>query len=145
MEEDGFSLGSTEAGAIVTEMDKIKMELAQAGADISVFGDALSSQQLEEMTGSAALANQLESVILPVTEENLSGCQETLAWASSLTASSPEMVKYMVENELPPTIENLYKAQYSVCGAPYAVPPAVPMDESLKSQVGQGAARLGSG
>ena len=25
MEEDGFSLGSTEAGAIVTEMDKIKM------------------------------------------------------------------------------------------------------------------------
>ena len=46
MEEDGFSLGSTEAGAIVTEMDKIKMELAQAGADISVFGDALSSQQL---------------------------------------------------------------------------------------------------
>ena len=147
MEEDGFSLGSTEAGAIVTEMDKIKMELAQAGADISVFGDALSSQQLEEMTGSAALANQLESAIqkadLPVTEENLSGCQETLAWASSLTASSPEMVKYMVENELPPTIENLYKAQYSVCGAPYAVPPAVPMDDSLKSQVGQVAAQAG--
>ena len=147
MEEDGFSLGSTEAGAIVTEMDKIKMELAQAGADISVFGDELSSQQLEEMAGSAVLAKQLESAIqkadLPVTEENLSGCQEALAWASSLAASSPEMVKYMVENELPPTIENLYKAQYSVCGAPYDAPPAVPMDESLKAQVGQVAAQAG--
>ena len=39
LEEDGFSLGGTEVDTIVTEMDKIKMELAQAGADISIFGD----------------------------------------------------------------------------------------------------------
>ncbi len=147
LEEDGFSLGGTEVDTIVTEMDKIKMELAQAGADISIFGDSLSSQQLEEMAGNTALANQLESAIkqadLPVTEENLSACQETLSQASNLTNCTPEAVKFMVEHELPPTVENLYKAQHSTSGIPHAAPPSVPMDDSLKAQVEQVIAQAG--
>lgn len=147
MEEDGFSLGGTEVGTIVTEMDKIKMELAKAGADISVFGDGLSSQQMEELAGSEAEVRQIEAAIrqadLPATEENLAECQKAQSQASSLTGITEEMVKYLVQNELPPTIENLYMAQHSTSLAPHASQPSVPMDGSLKEQVGEVIAQAG--
>ncbi len=147
MEEDGFSLGGTDVDTVVTEMDKIKMELAKAGADISVFGDGLSSQQMEELAGSEAMARQIEAAIrqadLPATEENLADCQEAMSQASSLTANTQEAVRYLVQNELPPTIENLYKAQHSTSAISHAAPPSVPMDEGLREQVEQVIAKAG--
>lgn len=117
MEEDGFSLNGTEVKTVVTEMDKIKMELAKAGVDISIFGDDLSMEQLTEMLGSTGMAYQMEQAItaadLPATEENISDCKETMKQAADLTECNEQTVKYMVENELPPTVENLYKAQHS--------------------------------
>lgn len=117
MDEDGSPLNSTEVKAVVTEMDKIKMQLAKAGVDISIFGDDLSMEQLAEMLGSAGMAYQMEQAItaadLPATEENISDCQETLKQAADLTECNEQTVKYMVENELSPTVENLYKAQHS--------------------------------
>ena len=75
MQEDGFSLDETTGNTIVTVTDKIKMQVAKGGGDISCFGDDLSKAQLEEMTGSAALARQLEQKLkeadLPDTEENV--------------------------------------------------------------------------
>ncbi len=118
MAEDGFPVNDTDVGTIVTEMDKIKMELAKAGVDISIFGDELSEGQLEEMAGSEALARQLGSAIekagLPATQENVSDCGKALEMAQSLTSCGKETVKYMLENELQPTVGNLYKAQHSV-------------------------------
>ena len=58
MDDDGFSLNDTEIEAVVTEMDKIKMELAKAGVDISVFGDTPDSEMLEEIRGCAAAARR---------------------------------------------------------------------------------------
>lgn len=117
MEEDGFSLNGTEVKTVVTEMDKIKMELAKAGVDISIFGDDLSMEQLTEMLGSTGMAYQMEQAMtaadLPATEENISDCEETMKQAADLTECNEQTVKYMVENELPPTVENLYKAQHS--------------------------------
>ena len=59
MEEDGFSLVDTKVETIVTETDKIKMQLAKAGVDISIFGDDLSKEQLEELAGNEAVAIQM--------------------------------------------------------------------------------------
>lgn len=116
MDEDGSPLNSTEVKTVVTEMDKIKMQLAKAGVDISIFGDDLSMDQLAEMLGSTGMAYQMEQTItaadLPATEENISDCQETLKQAADLTDCNEQTVKYMVENELSPTVENLYKAQH---------------------------------
>ena len=95
---EGYSLNDTDVETIVTVMDKIKMELAKGGMDISVFGDDLSMDQLEAMTGNAAQAKQMAA--------SLNDCQDG-------------DITYLVENELEPTIENLYRAQHSG-GSKYA-------------------------
>ncbi len=119
MEEEGFSLQQTDAKTIVTVTDKIKMELAKAGVDISYFGDDLSAEQLESLAGNAALAQELSSRIkelqadLPLTAENVEDCRRALEEAGELHNLSEGAVKYMLDNQLEPTIANLYKAQYS--------------------------------
>lgn len=117
MQEDGFCLDSTTANTIVTVTDKIKAELAKAGVDISCFGDDLDLAQLEEITGNTELAVQVAAELrkndLPLTEENIKDTAEALNLAASLQTPQEGAVKYMLDNHLPPTIENLYKAEYS--------------------------------
>lgn len=117
MQEEGFSLDETVGNTIVTVTDKIKMQVAKGGGDISCFGDDLSKAQLEEMAGSTALAQQLERKMreadLPVTEENLATCEQAYEQAATLQGLSDGGLKYMLDNQLEPTIENLYKAAHS--------------------------------
>lgn len=96
LNEDGFSLNDTKIETVVTETDKIKLELAKAGADIRAFGDGLSKEQIEAMTGSVVMANEL-------------------------TSPDGGAIKYMLDNELAPSVGNLYKAEYSGSAA-YAEP-----------------------
>lgn len=142
MEEDGVSVNSSNVDTVVTEMDKIKMELAKAGVDISIFGDDPSMEQMQEALGSAELAHQLEQALqqadLPATEENISDSEETLKQAADLTDCDERTVKYMVQNELPPTVEHLYKAQHSTGSAgTSARNQSVALDENLRNQVEQ--------
>lgn len=124
MQEEGFSLDDTVGNTIVTVTDKIKMQIAKAGGDISYFGDDLTMEQLEKMTGNKNLAQQLEQKLLeadlPVTEENLMACAQVYALAAALQPLGEGGMKYMLDNQLEPTIENLYKAVYSG-SANYAV------------------------
>lgn len=117
MQEEGFSLDETVGNTIVTVTDKIKMQVAKGGGDISCFGDDLNMAQLEEMTGSAALAQQLEQKLkeadLPATEENILACEQAYEQAATLNALSDGGLKYMLDNQLKPTIENFYKAAHS--------------------------------
>lgn len=117
MQEEGFSLDATASNTIVTVTDKIKAELAKAGKDISCFGDELSKEQLEAIAGSAALAAQLEYALhqadLPVNEENVTAVVDALQQADAMGTLTEGAKKYILENELEPTIENIYKAEYS--------------------------------
>ena len=140
MDEEGFPLNDTEVETVVTVTDKIKMELAKAGVDISVFGDTMDSRMLEEMTGSVAAARQIEAAIqdagLPATEENVTDIQDTLEQAADLTSCSDEAVKYLLDNELEPTVENLYKAQHS-SGVRPNQGTGIALDQGLKEQISQ--------
>ncbi len=148
MEEDGYSVNDSDVDTIITVTDKIKMELAKAGADISVFGDTPDAAKLEEMAGSAGEARQLEAAIesadLPVTEENITDCQDAMQQAADLAACSDEAVKYMLDNDLAPTIENLYMAQHST-GTAANQPEAaeIKVDDGLKDQIAQVIAQAG--
>lgn len=117
MQEEGFSLDETTSNTIVTETDKIKAQLAKAGVDISIFGDDLSMEQLEAIAGSTELAIQLAQTMqqadLPCTEENMKEAMEAIKLANMLEAPSDGAVKYLLDNGMEPTIENLYKAEYS--------------------------------
>ncbi len=118
-EQDGFSLTQTDMQTVVTAIDKIKIELAKAGVDVSYFGDRLSAEQLESFGGSAAIARQLAEKMnemqadLPLTAQNIDDCGKALQQAGELHTLSDGALKYMLDNQLEPTIANLYKAQYS--------------------------------
>lgn len=98
LEKDGFSLPDTDIHSIVTETDKIQMQLAKAGKDTSYFTGELTDEQIEEIAGSAALAAQYESA---------------LQQADALTSLSEGAIKYMLDNDLEPTIDHLYRAQFN--------------------------------
>lgn len=107
MEEDGFSLRDTDIHTVVTETDKIRMQLAKAGKDTSYFSGELTPEQIAEIAGSAALAAQYESA---------------LTQASAVGALSEGAQKYLLDNGLEPTISNLYQAQFNG-GSAYVVSP----------------------
>lgn len=117
MQEDGFSLDSTVTNTIVTVTDKIKAELAKAGVDISIFGDDLDWEQLEAICGTPELARQLAEAMqkadVPVNEENLKDAAEAYQLANQVQEISGEAIKYMLNNQLEPTIENIYRAEFS--------------------------------
>ena len=120
MQEEGFSLDSTTSNTIVTVTDKIKAELAKAGVDISCFGDDLDMEQRAEITGSPELARQLVQAIreedLPLSGENIRQTAETVALAGSLSAPDDDTIKYLLDNGLAPTAQNLYVAEHSGSG-----------------------------
>ena len=124
VEEEGFSLDNTDVQTIVTVVDKIKMQLAKAGVDISGFGDSLSVKQLEEIAGGAAQAQQLAGKIerlsdVPLTADNIRELKEAFWQAGQLHPMEDGAVRYMLEHSLEPTIANLYQAQYSAGSAVY--------------------------
>lgn len=117
LEENGHSLLDDRIETVVTETDKIKMVLAKAGCDISCFGDDLTEEQLNEMAGSAVLAHQLAQVLtqadLPASEENVSDMMDTISVMSEVSELSDGAIRYLLQNELEATPENLFKAQFS--------------------------------
>lgn len=135
MQQEGFSLDNTTSNTIVTVTDKIKAELAKAGVDVSCFGDELTAEQIEEIAGSPELARQLREAFhgadLPLTEDNLRETVEILGMAGSLSTPSDGAVKYLLDNRLEPTVENLYMAEYSGSSS-YS--PAPPVDVSSFSE-----------
>ncbi len=138
MQEEGFSLDATNGNTIVTVTDKIKMHIAKAGGDISCFGDDLTMEQLEEITGDSATARQVEKALkeadLPASEENIEECLKACVLGGAMSSLTESGMKYLLDNELEPTMENLYKANYS--GGSVSTKPATDMDISdMQKQV----------
>lgn len=117
MEEEGFSITDSDSRTIVTVTDKIKAVLAKAGVDISQYGDGLSQEQLEEITGNPAVAQQIMQALewndLPATEANVEESVEALSQVVSLSGVGENAMAYLLKNELEPTIQNLYMASHS--------------------------------
>lgn len=88
MEEDGFSISDADSHTIITVTDKIKAALAKAGVDVSSMGGTLTKEQLEEITGSPVVTQQIMDSLaandLPATEENVQDSAEALAQAASI-------------------------------------------------------------
>lgn len=120
MEKDGFSMGDSTGRTIITETDKIKATLAKAGVDISIYGDGLSQEQLEEITGSKELATQISNKLkendLPVNRENVESICKYYDIAQNIKPLSEDDMAYMIENSMLPTVENIYASQHSSTG-----------------------------
>lgn len=139
-QEEGFSIHNTGSGTIVTVTDKIKAQLAKAGVDVSNMGGSLTKEQIEEISGSLAAANQLErsfhAADLPATEENMTEGLKALEQAGELEELSNGAMKYMLDNHLSPSIANLYLAEFSG-SASYTLPEEEIDFDALKNQMEQ--------
>lgn len=117
LQEEGGNPGSYEAGEMVTLMDQIKITLAKAGVDVTGFTDDLNTAAIAEAglgEGYAkAIADALTKKNLPPTEDNVRTIAAQLVNANEIKELTDGAKKYLIENELPPTVDNLYKASYA--------------------------------
>lgn len=117
MTQDGYHVGDMEAEEVVTILDTIKAELAKSGVQIDGYTDQIDMETLENIVGSEAFARELcmqfAKQDVPVTEENARNAKKAYDKAKELQSMTEGSMKYMVENHMQPTIDNLYRADYS--------------------------------
>lgn len=117
LKEEGFPVRGIEVEEVVTVLDRIKASLAEAGICIEGFTDEISKEQLEKITGSISRANKIVSKLqendFPVTEDNIRQINKAMEMAEELFPLSEGAKKYVIENEMDPSIKNLYKAEFS--------------------------------
>lgn len=124
MQEEGFNPANVDVETYVNIVDKIKVTLAQAGVEVAGYTDNVNVDKIEEITGSRVsaqtLVNDLSTMLtksdIPVTNENVEDLVRAIMEASGITEISDDAIKYMVVNHKTPTIENIYKAQFSSTG-----------------------------
>ncbi len=127
--EEGYAPGQMQPEDAVNSLDRMKVKLAQAGVNVAGYTDTVSSEKAEIITGSASMANsissqsaipsdveiagELKASDLPDTDENIKDIKKAFDIAMQLKPLSDASMKYMVENEMEPTISNVYEAQFS--------------------------------
>lgn len=120
LQKEGFHPGSTDIETVVTIVDHIKTALLKGGTEIAGYTDTVSDDAILDITGSKAFAEELKRQFakrdIPMTEENITAVTEAWNMLTEAEAPSDGSMKYMIENDLAPTPENLYTAKYSATG-----------------------------
>lgn len=116
IDEDGFNLNDLSQEEMVGIVDKIKIELASCGKKVYFAGAGLSTKQIEEVVGSAGLAeeiaNSMSEANIPATQENTEKVADSLNKIAGISNLSESAKNYLIKNQLEPTIDNIYKAEY---------------------------------
>lgn len=117
LQEEGGQPGDMEIEEVVTIVDTIKAELLKGGTQVAGYTDDLDADTLREITGSDTFAQELlrqfAKYDIPVTRENVTAVKQAYDQAAGLETPDDGTVKYMIENQMDPTIDNLYRAGYS--------------------------------
>ncbi len=120
MMEDGFDPSKIEPEQYVTIVDHIKATMAKSGQVVAGYNDDMKPEELKEALGDVGLAKEVERALrnanLPVNEENVAAIKESLDKAASVFRFDEASKKYMVENQLEPTVENIYRSSFSALG-----------------------------
>ena len=116
--KDGVDPTKIPASEVVTNLDKIKIKMAEAGTTIAGYNDDLTEDDIKAVYGnsinaSKIIADTLTAADLPDTKENIAGIKETVMMAGNLKPLSDEARAYMISEDMAPTVDNLYKAEYS--------------------------------
>ncbi|RDY31258.1 DUF6240 domain-containing protein [Lachnotalea glycerini] len=116
LDEEGYDLEDTDVDTIVTVTDKIQIYLATHCDDYEMTGD-ISIEEIKKVAGDSPaayeVAKKLKESNLPITQDNVEESVDALDLASQLNPISDGAAKYMINNDLTPTIENIYKAEFS--------------------------------
>lgn len=138
MKEEGYHPGKMSEAEAVTNLDRIKVILSEAGVDVAGFTDTVDRKTAAKITGSEAAANRitddtpvnkdllkdersleeyisknLKEADLPATEDNISSALKAFDTASKIEAMDKGAMEYMVLKGEEPTIDNVYMAEHS--------------------------------
>ena len=116
--KDGADPAKIPAGEMVTNLDKIKIKMAEAGTTIAGYNDDLTQEDIKAVYGNAinaakVIADTLAASDLPATNESISAVKETVMMADNLKPLTDEALSYMIAEGMTPTVDHLYKAEYS--------------------------------
>ncbi|MCR5830913.1 MAG: DUF6240 domain-containing protein [Lachnospiraceae bacterium] len=130
--KDGVNPTQIPAGETVTNLDRIKIRMAEAGTTIAGYNDDISEEDVKAVLGNTInagkiISDTLISSDLPASSDNVSGIRETVRMAQNLKPLTDEAKTFMIAEDLAPTVENIYRAEYSA-GAASAVTGGVHFD-----------------
>ncbi len=116
--EDGIDPTRIPAGETVTNLDRIKIKMAEAGVTIAGYNDDLTEEDIKAVLGNSInagkiISDTLASSDLPYGPDLVSEVKETVMMAGNLKPLTDEAKAYMITEDMAPTVENLYKAEYS--------------------------------
>ncbi len=118
--KEGFDINNLDSGQTVTILDKIKSVLLESGKEIVGFNDDLSLDKLSKLTGSISFAKELQKSFhendIPVTYENAKSAAIAYNQISDIQGLEDAAVKYLVHNNMKPSMENIYFAAHSTNG-----------------------------
>jgi DNA-binding winged helix-turn-helix (wHTH) protein len=116
IDKDGIDLNEISTKDMVNIVDRIKIELAAHSDGAVVPGASVDRDKVMEVVGDAGLANRIVGKMqegdVPVTEDNVEQVEGVLSKTQQITALSEGTKNFLVSNQMPPTVDNLYKAQY---------------------------------
>ena len=120
--EDGVNPTSIPAGETVTNLDRIKIKMAESGVTIAGYNDDLTEDDIKAVLGNSInagkiIADTLTASDLPDTGDNISQIKETVMMAQNLKPLSDEAMAFMIREDMAPTFDNLYRAEYSAANA----------------------------
>ncbi len=118
--KDGFDIKNTDSAETVTILDKIKSVLLESGTAITGYNDDISTEKLAKITGSQGFAVAIQKSFhendIPVTAENAKSAAIAYSEISDIQGLDDSAKKYLVLNNMAPTIENIYFAAHSTNG-----------------------------
>lgn len=117
MLREGADPNDMDVETVITIVDRIKAELMKAGVTVTGYTDDIDSAALAEIVGSEGLAGKLinafEQNDIPVTMDNVRMTVDALNEALKLSQPTDGELKFLVNNSLEPTVENIYTAEHA--------------------------------
>ncbi len=120
MIKDGYDPMDMEIEESVTIVDQIKAAMIKGGANVVGYTDSIDKDTLVAITGSEVLADEMQEEFyeqdVPLTLDNAKEAKEAYDEYRSVGELSENTVKYLVENQIPLTIDGVYRADFSSVG-----------------------------
>lgn len=127
MEQDGMSVGKREIDQVDRMLSRVKKQRMEREAGLEAYRENSEEQQqqiqqiseqiaIDRVVGSGVteqIIRALENADLPVTENNIKRIAGVMDMANVAADMSDQAMQYLVDQELSPTIGNVYHAQYA--------------------------------
>lgn len=137
IDEDGVDVNDTDTDRIVTVGEQIRIKLAAAGNERMYTGD-IDAADLKNVLGESntvLAAKVLEKYNFPVTEDNIDEICKAIDKVNELEVPDMQAKSYLMNNDLLPTADNLYKAEHVSGGNQGNVPLTNAEWDEIKPQI----------